>query len=81
MNLLITGRDGVLTLMPIRILKHELARSRCGSYEVCFDDGRPSIFFYWDDLPGRRLREDQLTSEQALEQARALTRAERDKQP
>ena len=41
--------------------------------------GMESRFFYWDDLPSRRLRVDILTSEQALEQAKAFARAERDK--
>jgi hypothetical protein len=38
----------------IRILKHE-AVPTCGSYEVHFPDGRPSRYFYWDDVPSRRL--------------------------
>jgi hypothetical protein len=63
----------------IRIIRHELFRSKCGSFEICFADGRESRFFYWDDLPGRRLRPDILTSEQALEAANALARAEWDK--
>ena len=50
-----------------------------GSYEVRFADGREFKFFYFDDLPSRRLRADILTSEQALEQAEALARADRDK--
>ena len=62
----------------IRILKHE-AVPKCGSYEVRFEDGRESRFFYFDHVPGRRLRRELLTSEQALEQARAFARAERDK--
>ena len=45
------------------------------------DDGRESKFFYWDDVPSRRLRPNILTREQALEQARAFARAERDKEP
>jgi hypothetical protein len=49
-----------------------------GSYEVCFADGRASVYFYWDDIAGRRLRPDLLTGASALEQARALARAERD---
>jgi hypothetical protein len=59
---------------------HHPARSRAktGSFEVRFANGRPSRFFYWDDLPGRRPRPDMLISEQALEQARALTRTQRD---
>jgi hypothetical protein len=43
--------------------------------------GRPgeSRFFYWDDVPGRRLRSQLLSSEQARERAKAFARAERDK--
>ena len=59
----------------IQIIKHELFRSNA-AVEVCFADGRESKFFYWDDLPGRRLRPEILTSEQAREEAKA--RAERD---
>ena len=62
----------------IRIIRHE-AVPQSGSYEVRFADGRESKFFYFDDLPSRRLRADILTSEQALEQAEALARADRDK--
>ncbi|WP_027568388.1 hypothetical protein [Bradyrhizobium sp. URHA0013] len=61
----------------VRIRKHE-AVPQCGSYEVCFDDGRPSVYFYWDDVAGRRLGPDRLTGAEALERARALARAERD---
>jgi len=38
-----------------------------------------SRFFYWDDVPGRRTRRELLTSEEALEQAKAFLRAERDR--
>jgi hypothetical protein len=62
----------------IRIVKHEVV-PRCGSYEVRFPDGRESRFFYWDDVPSRRLSPELLTSEQARELARAFARAERDK--
>jgi hypothetical protein len=48
----------------IRIIKHE-AVPECGSFEVRFGDGRESRFFYWDDVPSRRLRPDQLTREEA----------------
>ena len=58
---------------PIRIIKHE-AVPNCGSYEVRFADGRASVFFYWDDVPGRQLQPDRLTGAEALEQARALAR-------
>ena len=40
---------------------------------------RQSKFFYFDDVLARRLRPDILTSEQALEQAKAFARAVRDK--
>jgi hypothetical protein len=67
-----------VTVKIIRIVKHELSRSKCGSFEVRFSDGRPGVFFYWDDIAGRPLREAQLTREEALEQARAYARAMRD---
>ena len=62
----------------IHIIRHERL-PQTGSFEVQFADNRPSKFFYFDDLPGRRLRPDILTCEQALEQAKAFGRAERDK--
>ena len=63
---------------PVRIIKHEAIPS-CGSSEVCFADGRVSQYFYFDDTVGRRLRPEMLTREQALEAAKALASAERDK--
>jgi hypothetical protein len=63
----------------IRIVKHEAVPS-CGSYEVRFADGREPRFFYFDDVPSRRLRPELLTREQARELARAFARAERDKE-
>jgi hypothetical protein len=62
----------------IRLIKHE-AVPRCGSYEVRFADGRPSRFFYWDDIPGRRLNPKTLTGEQAEQWAKTFARGERDK--
>ncbi len=62
----------------IRIVRHEII-PECGSFEVRFADGRPSRFFYFDNVLARRLRPDNLTSEQALELAKALARAERDR--
>jgi hypothetical protein len=57
--------------MPaVRLIKRE-AVPKCGSYEVRFSDGRPSEFFYWDDIPGRRLNP-------ALERAKAFARDEQD---
>ena len=68
-------------MVPDRILviKHELSRSKCGSFEVRLADGRASRFFHFDDVAGRRVRSEQLTSEQALEQAKAFASSERDK--
>ena len=44
----------------IRIIKHEAVADR-GSFEVRFEDGRASKFFYWDDQVSRRLRPEILT--------------------
>jgi hypothetical protein len=63
---------------PVRLIKHE-AVPKCGSFEVSFSDGRPSRYFYWDDIPGRRLYPDQVDSQTALERAKALARAVRGK--
>ena len=62
----------------IQIIKHELFRSKCGSFEVCFTDGREPKFFHFDDVRARRPRPEILSSEQALDQAKALARAARD---
>ena len=64
----------------VRLIKHE-AVPGCGSFGVHFPDSRAPRFFYFDDLPSRRLRPELLTREQAFEQAMALARAERDKAP
>ena len=63
--------------MPIRLIKHE-AVPNCGSFEVRFPDGKPSQYFYFEDVPSRRLRPEILTSDEALEQAKAFARAVRD---
>ena len=62
----------------IRIIRHG-AVPDTGSFEVRFADGRPCRYFYFDDLPSRRLRPELLTREQALEQAKALARAEQER--
>jgi hypothetical protein len=62
----------------IRIICHSAVR-QCGSFEVRFPDGRPSRYFYWDDIPGHRLRPDIFTSQKALQEAKTLARIERDK--
>lgn len=58
----------------VRLIKHE-AVPKCGSFEVRFRDGRRSEFFYWDDIPERRLMPEQIGSEAALEQATTFARA------
>ena len=67
-----------LPMNRIRIIKHE-AVPKCGSYEVKFPDGRPSKFFYWEDIPGHRLSPDQADNKQALEEGKAFARAQRDR--
>jgi hypothetical protein len=64
-----------MTADRIRIIRHE-AVAGCGSYEVRFPDERPSQYFYWHDLPSRRLRPYWLDRESALEKAKAVARAE-----
>jgi len=64
--------------MTVHLRKHEAVQDS-GSFEVWFDDGRPSKFFYFDDRPNRRLRPDVMTKAQASEAAQAFARAERDK--
>lgn len=61
-------------MITIKIRKHE-AVPDTGSYEIYFSDGRRSIYVYWDDVPGRRMRPEILTRDQALEEARRIARA------
>ena len=61
----------------IRIIRHE-AVPLCGSYEVRFPDGRPSQYFYFDDIAGRRLRSDIVDKKTAKRAAQFLARAEQD---
>ena len=58
-------------MTSVCIIRHE-AIPQTGSYEVKFTDGRPSVFHYFDDDPGRRSITGKMTSAQALEQAKAL---------
>jgi hypothetical protein len=53
-------------MSTVRLIKHE-AVPKCGSFEVRFSDGRPSKFFYWNDVPGRRLRAEQVDSQTGAE--------------
>jgi hypothetical protein len=62
----------------VRLIKHEVV-PKCGSFEVRFPDGRPSKYFYRDDLPGRRLRPDLVDGETALEQAKTFARGQRER--
>lgn len=59
-------------ITSIRLIKHEaVLRGRYG-------DGRPSRYFYWDELPSRRLRPEALKRDVALETARTVARTARD---
>ena len=58
----------------IRVIKQE-AIPQCGSIEVRFSDGRPSRYFYWDNVAGRQ--PELLTEAQAFEKAVAFAEAER----
>ena len=55
------GRVARYNAMTIRIIRHE-AIPLCGSFEVPFEDGGPSRYFYWDDKTGRRLGPEMLTN-------------------
>jgi hypothetical protein len=59
----------------IRIIPHE-AVPLCGSFEVRFPDGRPSRYFYLDDIAGRRLRPDLVDGATAKQAARSFARLE-----
>jgi hypothetical protein len=67
--------------MKIRLIKHtaEPEVPDNGSYEVRFPDGRPSVFFYWDDNPGRASITRAMTSDEAARKAQELARLEQDK--
>jgi hypothetical protein len=65
----------------IRIIPHAKGISDSGSFEVRFPDGRPSVYLYWDDNPGRRSTTRKLSSEEAERQAKDLARTEQDKLP
>ena len=68
--------EGAGSMVNIRLIKHE-AVPKCGSFEVCFADGGPSRYFYWDDVASRRTRPERMISEQVLEKAKAFARTER----
>jgi hypothetical protein len=62
----------------IRLIKHE-AVAGTGSYEVRFRGGRASRYFYFEDVPSRRLRPDMLTGEQAKRAAQVVARMEQNR--
>ena len=65
---------------PIRIIPHTpKGIPDCGSFEVRFADGRESVCFCWDDNAWRRGVTGDMTKEEALDAAKTLARAERDK--
>jgi hypothetical protein len=64
----------------IRIIRHSVI-PESGSFEVRFDDGRPSLYWYWDDNAGRRSVRNCLDQESAKKQAQEFARAARDKLP
>lgn len=67
--------------MKIRLLKRTSAPAvpDAGSYEVRFPDGRESLYFYWDDNPGRASITHAMNSKEAERKAKELARTEQDK--
>lgn len=57
----------------VRISKTKEAVPKTGSYRVEHPGGMK--FFYYDDEKSRRLRPETMTSEQALEAAKAFARS------
>lgn len=50
------------SMAKVRRIKHEVVRD-CGSYELRYPDGRPSKYFYFENIPARRLRPDVVVAE------------------
>jgi hypothetical protein len=75
----ILGNDTYFMADPPPPTHHRSSRSRRRSYEVRFADGRPSVYLYWDDNPGRRSITLRLSSEEAERKAKELARTEQDK--
>jgi hypothetical protein len=71
--------DGRAVGWDVKPYPHRQTRGQAvpgfGSFEVRFPDGHESVYFYWDDLPSRRLRPETLDRETALEKAEAVARA------
>ena len=64
-------------MLASEIWRKKGARQR--SYEVCFPDGRESVYFYWDDNPGRASITHRMSSTEAARQAKALAKTEQEK--
>jgi len=61
----------------IRIIRHTPEGiPDTGSFEVRFPNGEPSVWFYWDDIPSRRLRPEQVDQETAKKQAQEFARTQ-----
>jgi hypothetical protein len=63
--------------MKVHIIKHE-GIPQSGSYKVRFTDGRPSVYHYFDDDPGRRSITGKMTGAEALRAAKVLAQVEQD---
>jgi hypothetical protein len=57
----------------MRLIKHE------ESYEVRYDDGTPSRYFYFDDNAGRRAVTGRVSSKEAEQAAKTFARGERER--
>jgi hypothetical protein len=62
-------------MVHVKISKTPEAVPKTGSYKVEHPGGVE--YFYYDDEPSRRLRPETMTSEQALEAAKAFARRRR----
>lgn len=65
-------------MTSVRIIKHKSV-PETGSFEVRFPDDRPSVYHHFDDNLGRRSISGQITSDEALQAAKTLARAEQEK--
>jgi hypothetical protein len=61
----------------VRIIQHEIIPD-CGSFEVRIPE-KDSVYFYFEDNPGRRLRPEQVDRETAKRQAQEFAREEQEK--
>jgi hypothetical protein len=63
----------MVNMGTVRVIKHEKVPG-CGSFEV-----RSSQYFYWHDWPSRRLNPETLNRATALEKAKTVAWAARDR--